>query len=321
MRLVVHGISFAAIVMCLMVAPNTGAQTPAAVTPSQDTVEEITVLGLRDKIINDFVRSYARPVPSGLHQLARWKSAVCPRTYGLVSFQRELINRRIRSAAESVGAGPTPKDGCKPNVWVYFETGPQKTMDRVRKEGPWLLGFHYASQAKELATVRHTVQAWYATQTEDLLGKARNDDGGLTHSSSCTSIQTAGPLPCFQDSGAEFNNSSGSLLGSGGRSLFSTVLIVIDANKIKGVPIAAIADYVAMLALAQTDKFDECRVLPSISNLFAADCAADRKSQVLTNIDLAYLRGLYQMNPRVGPHAQNSGLVFQMKKNLSAPAP
>jgi len=259
MRLI-HGLSLAAVATVLILAPRAGAQTPTA-TPPQDTVEEITVLGLRDKIINDFVRSYARPVPSGLHQFARWKSAVCPRTEGVASFQASLIANRIISVADNVGVGGKPKDGCQPNVWVFFSSEPQKIMDEIREKGSWLLGFHYQNQAKQVATISHVAQAWYATMTEDLRGKTTNDDGGRSTRSTCTNLSGTS---CFQDEAGPFISGTGSLLGTGGRSLFSSVLIVIDSNKIKGVPIAAIADYVAMLALAQTDKFDECRVLPSI---------------------------------------------------------
>ena len=53
------------------------------------------------------------------------------------------------------------------------------------------------------------------------------------------------------------------------------------------------ADYIAMLALAEIDKPEVCGDLPSILNLLAADCA--QKPGAMTPADAAFLRGLAQL--------------------------
>jgi len=56
----------------------------------------------------------------------------------------------------------------------------------------------------------------------------------------------------------------------------------------------AIADYVAMLTLSQTDAFATCRQMPSITNLLMPDCDASLKTEGLSDADLAFLRGVYK---------------------------
>jgi hypothetical protein len=92
------------------------------------------------------------------------------------------------------------------------------------------------------------------------------------------------------------NTVKGSRTNNGFRSEFMVVTVIVDINKIADIEIGPVADYIAMLALAQTKISNTCRSVPSIFNLFAPDCDGGRKAKALTEYDLAYLRGLYQMD-------------------------
>ena len=59
-----------------------------------------------------------------------------------------------------------------------------------------------------------------------------------------------------------------------------------------GYPVDAVADYVAMVTLAQIDPQAQTRDYPTILNLFAED--PDNASFEMTNWDIAYLHGLYR---------------------------
>src|SRR4029077_20420062 len=84
-------------------------------------------------------------------------------------------------------------------------------------------------------------------------------------------------------------------------------LIVADTGKIVGEPIGAIADYLAMLTLAQASTSADCGELPSILDRTQPSCPADRKPQSLTIADKAYLEGLYQMDEfSFGPHQRST---------------
>ena len=70
--------------------------------------------------------------------------------------------------------------------------------------------------------------------------------------------------------------------------LFRTV-VILDVDQVSGVSAAQLADYVAMVTLAQIDPDAETGGYASILNLFGTGDAAPG----LTEWDRAYLTGLY----------------------------
>src|SRR6202008_969361 len=86
-----------------------------------------------------------------------------------------------------------------------------------------------------------------------------------------------------------------SLIANGQKSEFYNVLIVADSTKVATIALRPLADYVAMLALAQTQPSDACQELPTIANLLAPDCGAAAIPGALTDVDIAYLKALYDM--------------------------
>ena len=60
------------------------------------------------------------------------------------------------------------------------------------------------------------------------------------------------------------------------------VTIVADAGKIAGMHLGALADYFTMLALSQTDSFDACQELPSITTLMSPDCPGSGLTEALS---------------------------------------
>ncbi len=280
--------------------------TPAvsADAPASKIIEEITVYGEKEKVVRDFVGSYAAPVPSLIGQMARWRVGICPVTTGLSPEFSTFITRRLKEVAALVGAGVDAKEPCKTNVQIIFAPQPQALMDAVRKQASWLLGFHYLAQAKDLAAFKHPIQSWYATGTTDLNGTLTPDN---------TSFGNCGSWGLADACSATVK---GSRLGKGFRSEFMVVTIVIDMSRVADLEIGPLADYIAMLALAQTKSFDECRDLPSISNLLTADCDAGKKAKALTVADIAYLRAVYQMNMDAPGGLQKIDLANWMMRNL-----
>jgi hypothetical protein len=91
---------------------------------------------------------------------------------------------------------------------------------------------------------------------------------------------------------------AGSHMTHGLQSEFLHVLIVVDTNKVKRYSVQTVSDYIALLSLTRIAFPDACSTLPSILDLFAADCATTPLE--LTLSDIAYLRGLY------GAHLDNN---------------
>ncbi|HEX4026003.1 MAG TPA: hypothetical protein VHX18_00180 [Rhizomicrobium sp.] len=310
----------------LMLPPAAMAQTAPGDTPQKPSapLESITVIATRpsEAVIDHFIFSRAAPARV-TGKLARWKKGICPQTIGLGPRFAKYVSDRIREVAAAVSA---PVDGdvsCKPNIEVVFTTAPQGLLDNVRKSQPVFLGYHdNGDQADALAKVTHAMQSWYTTATDDMRGRPEVDSGasgGMTINIQPIQVPGGGiqgptgtltlTLPH-----ASAQTVTGSRLGDGLSTELYNVLIVAEPAKLMTYEIGTLADYAAMLALAQPSALDSCEELPSISNLLAKDCAA--ATDHLTDGDLAYLRSLYRMGTADTLAMQRDTIRFQMEKTL-----
>ena len=289
--------------------PAAAADPPAAKSPST-TVEGVTVQAPKksyDRQIHDFVASSDAQTRIG--QLPRWTDKICPHTIGMTPEFDEFVSNRILAVAVKVHAPFGDRRSCKPNLLIVFTPEPQAMLDQVLKERPSTVGFHYTQgEAKQLARVTHPIQAWYATETEDLKGRVTPDDPDFDWT----------PTQNPDDILANATAAEGSRLRSGLQSRFSSVLVVADTTKVLGRPIGALADYIAVLALAQAKALDGCRDLPSITNLFSTDCPQPQTPGEATAADLAFLRGLYSTNATLFGDIQQLAIASEMKRSLKS---
>jgi hypothetical protein len=286
-------------------APDQPAAATSTPTQGSSTVDTLTVLAPQAEqeklptLVNRFVEAHS--ATSRIDQLSRWAGPVCPQTGGLSTPFDASVTARIKSVAASVGAPvdkhPNRNFPCKTNLLIVFTTTPQTLMDDVRKHHPQMLGFHYAAQAQRLATVNYPIQAWYMTGTAPEGGNVEIDDEFHR-------------LP---------DGSAGSRLTSRISSQFMGVLVVIDANKIVGHQIGAIADSAAMLSLAHASQVKGCSELPTILDFLNPDCPAAADPPGLTRYDVAYLKGLYSINPEEHLSAQRSEIGSRILREVAAP--
>ena len=274
-------------------------------------VETVVVTGQKDadQAVHDFIQSYAKPTPL-MGKMARWSrgAPLCPNATGLTPEFDAFIITRIRQVAELVGAPLQANLFCKPNMAVLFTTKPQAVLDVVRAEKPALVGYHSVAQMEAMTRITHPVQAWYATATRDYNGFLRLDDAQAFDD--C--VLTYGLMSCSAAS-------MGTRVKDGIHSEIAAVTVVADMTKITGLPIGALADYIAMLALSQTQTFESCLPLASIANLLTANCDAN-KAQGLTDADLAFLKALYDIDPDVLGNFQTSEVSKEMRDNLAEAA-
>jgi hypothetical protein len=76
---------------------------------------------------------------------------------------------------------------------------------------------------------------------------------------------------------------------------FGSILVIVDLRRTHGANLGLLADYAAMMALAEprTGALDRCQALPSVIDLYAAACPGRAAPQGLTLADNAYLTALY----------------------------
>jgi hypothetical protein len=216
---------------------------------------------------------------------------VCPEVKNLPAGFSAFISARIKAIAKSVGA-PT-KEACKPNIEIIFTAQPQIVMDRVAKDAPILLGYHFVHSTVAAAKVTRPIQAWYITATGNAMETYIDD-------------------PYHGTPGG----AAGSRLSHGLRSVFSHILVLADTDKVAGYPVGPVADYIAMLVLSQAQAQDDCAELPSILDLMSPNCAGPDKPQSLTIADKAYLEGLYSMNSTLIGSLQKSSVIEHMVQSL-----
>ena len=229
------------------------------------------------------IRSFVDAFATSTHmtgKVARWEEPVCPVMTGQKPNVSAFVAQHLLAVAAAVGAPVNTDKGCTPNIEIVFTTAPQALLDNVRQHDADYIGYAPSNSVLEkLATVTHPIQAWYATGVRDLRGRYTIDSGRDR------GVMTA----------ANTGRVTGTHLNDGQRSIIHHVLIVADPAKLQGQEIVPLSDYIALLALAQIGSLDDCRPLPSIANMLVPAC--ERKATSITANDLAYLHGLYGMNP------------------------
>lgn len=303
----------------LLIALAVGA---AGAQPSR--TESVTVTGTRAReVLDSFVHGFAAPTRM-TGKLARWEDGICPIVAGLPPQFSAYIATRMKDVAAKVGAPVNERARCRPNIEVAFTDAPQLFIDKVRSINPVLLGYSdNEAQLKALATVSRPIQAWYTTQTKDLRGKGEVDRArrqGMT-------VEMPMPPPCmgkctftitYPDAHAW--EATGSRLGDGLRSSLYHVIIVAQPTRLVEQEMGALADTIAMVALAQIPAPENCQPLPSIVNLLAKDCAAGL-ANALTASDIGYLRGLYRISADRTLGVQESQIAYQMEQSLKEETP
>jgi hypothetical protein len=310
-----YAIRLPALVLVWALVPGPGAYAQAA-KPAGDAeppIETVTVTGQKQSplvTIHNFVSTFAVTSPiAGV--ITRWREAICPGTIGLTAQFNDTVTARLRKVAEMVGA-KLKGAPCKPNIIITFTSEPEALLTAAKERNPYILG----TGASRNYAMTHSIQAWYGTATVDLRGNVTpdTDDLGMTNPPG----KGFGMLPMAGVGGVPTMAREGSLIRDGMGSTFSSVFIVVDLKKVRDAPLSAIADYVTMLALAQTEAYDSCEPLTSISNLMAGSCAAEKKSAAMTPSDIAFLRGIYKTDIGASSLQQQANIASEMESAVPA---
>jgi hypothetical protein len=209
----------------------------------------------------------------------------------------KFLAQEIRDIAARIGAPVNGRASCRPNIEIVFTTVPQALVENIRVHNRVYLGYRASSrQSDALAVVSRPIQSWYLTATLDMNNEPHIDTR--------------------QGFGYYSTAVTGSRLSNGLHSGLNHVIIVADPTRLADHEIGALADYIAMLALAQPNDLDDCEVLPSIMNLLARNCAGAGAARAISDSDLGYLRGVYHMPADGSLNIQQDAIAYQMKKTL-----
>ena len=272
----IRGSLLAAGALCVALAFGASTQVAAA----EDTV--IVVTGRTPEATQRFIEQVS-VAPATAEQLARWDHSICTAIAGLPQRQAEFIADRIAQRANAVGLAPGAP-GCVPNVSVIVTAESDQAAQRMFAENGALFAFQQSSNVttldqSSLNDFLHTPRAvrwWHVAERMSADGMALRGDasqGGLMNAPSA--------------------RSAGSRLQSDTRQDLNRAIIIVDARRVGSVQLAALADYISMVALAQINPNAEVRGYPTILSLFSQRSASDPAPTAMTEWDIGFLDGLY----------------------------
>jgi hypothetical protein len=249
------------------------------------TIEAEREHALRLKV-DRFVTSVAiQPWGDALY---RWMKPVCPLVAGLPKSQGEFVLARITEAANDAHA-PLAGRMCQPNLFVVAIGGDPNPLLKAWWTHDRLM---YNFRTQGIEAVQHfihstrPIRVWYNTHV------GCNDDAAAT--STLAYIIMAGvyhagqsPMGCEAALGSH-------IAGMSTGSDISSAIIVVDGRQMKNVDLGQMADYIALVGLADLRLDADFTPMPSILELFGHGTPP----RALTRWDRALLYALYNTSHR-----------------------
>ena len=313
------------------------AQPAAPAAPAEPETVKVQAAAMPDAVVTGFVKTFTAPsVLSG--KIPRWFTGICLKTQGLPRELSDAVTMRILEVARMVGA-PVQEQPCNLNTVVIFDSDPQGVMDDIAANHAELLGPHDPAQVKELSKVRFPVQAWYATETQD--DKGINVVDSKNQSALCDSIDTTTMVGATGNlAGGGFRSDptrlsqvtkdmqqycghrydTGSRLRDGIHSHIVAVTAVASMDAVRYHELAAVADYLALVILSQTQAFERCEKMETVANLLVPRCDLDSRVTGLMPGDIAFLKALYKADTGGNLVAQQASITAEMKKLVASEA-
>jgi len=269
------------------------ADPPSAMPPAEpDRQPDVIIRAQREALerrMGGFVRRITQDPRFYDESIPRWRAPVCFAVAGLPTREGSFVLARLSQIARSVGAR-IARRGCEYNFYVVFTPEPDKMLKqayrlhrRLFDEDAGLPAIHrFLSPSKPQA-----VRVWHNASAVSKDGRPLDVDAA------CGSVAVGGhpvPISCqyFPSRITRYD-----VFG------FSLALVVIDTTFPQGVKLGQVADFAAMVGLADIDLDADIGDAPSILRLFAASPHAPPSG--LSSWDQAFLSALY--------HADQSSLT------------
>lgn len=290
----------AAVLLAAGVAGATSSDPAGAKTKAND-VSGVTVTAPErpNPLVNpasQFVRQHL-PQNAYSEQYPRFRDDICVKVVGLPAEFDSFIAARMVELAHQVKAPVSSAADCTPNVNVIFTPKPQAQLSDIANRRDVLLGFRFHSQFKQIATFKPPIEAWYVTRTRDKSGEGF--------------LEIDNSIPYNQPGGQKPSGRADSRLGNGLSAEVVHTLILADAK------IGAIADYIAVLALARWQGLERCNVkVSTILNLLADGCEVEGPVDTATPADISLLAALYAVDARESGSQQRMAIAERMDAAL-----
>lgn len=280
------------------------------VTQSRIADETVIVQGLRlgeiefdlPRYVIEFIEEAA--AQSRGRGFARWHRSFCVGVQNLADEPAQYIIDRVSAQALEVGLEPG-EPGCNPDSIIIFSTNAEEMASMMVESEPRVFrpvggdaGTELGREAlNNFISTESTVRWWHVSLPVD----ARHGNPAIeVPNGFCTGMHC---YPTFWVLGP-------SRLHSGVVDELKYVIIIVDATKLAGTSWRQLADYLALVSLAQINPEADPQSFDTILNLFSNPAAYSG----LTEWDESYLQSLYAFDQRRNIRLQRNEIVSRIVK-------
>ncbi len=269
-----------------------------------DPLQEVTVTAQREKLekrITAFVNTITGPLFEG--GLPLWGRPVCTVVSGLEREQVEFVVGRVSDIARTGGV-PLAGKQCLPNLYILVNSRPQELLRTMAKRN---FGFTFGTSVEPMdgtpIVPSHVTIDEFISKPGPVRVLYRDAPTAAYGVRPIVKVAKVGPITYSGDTWA----------GNSGWYVFR-VFVIIDASQLQGVTLGQLADYAALVGLAEIKPADSLADAPTILQLFNGTTAAPAG---MTDWDRAFLRSLYSTPPH--KPAQQRWHVAQAMTNEIVP--
>lgn len=272
-------------------------QDPARDAASGDAaqLEDVVVEAERLRaVVQSFVGEVAAPASS--RGPARWNGPVCIGVINLRGDIAQYIVDRTSDVARELGL-TAGEPGCGPNVIIIATDDGRAVADGIvgARRGAFRPGGSGMTRSLqvlgEFRTSEAPIRWWHISAPVD------SETGEL-----------ATRLPGYE--APQISVSRASRIRTDIRDDLLKAIIVVDVTKVAALSLSQLADYCALVALAQVDPKADVSAFDTVLNVFI-----DPDVPGLTSWDMDYLNALYSVEQNsVGANARGSEIVGQMTR-------
>lgn len=286
-----------------LVASQALAQAPA----SSELSDEVVVTAIRPAQMRNFVRQLAEPGKQD--QMSRWDGRVCAGVVGVQTRAAQALIDQITLRALSIGL-EGGKPGCRANVLVIVTPNAATFTPAFVEQNKQFFSYSEGNgnalgrdAMAAFAGSANPVRWWHVSQTVT--------DHGQVMGQSDATVGGDGDFSNAQI--ARVTNAG--RLRAGTRQEFNRVIIIVDSTAIAGKPFPAVADYIAMVSLAQIRADAAYAGMDTVLNLFSPPADGEAAPAGWTAWDKAYVEGLYGA-PRYARNArqQQSAIIGRVER-------
>ncbi len=278
------------------------ARAPAQQAATQSN-DNIVVTGQTRDAARERAQAFIRAtgVAAGDVPATRWEDPVCFKVMGLAPRQTKQVLDRVRKVATEAGvllAG----ERCRSNAVISFVKDGAALVRDLSNQSPSLLGQLAHDKRDALRNGAQPIRWWYKSELAGL-GK-RGSSAGMPNAL----MGDHGNVPTHGDTDS-LSQYTSSLISTQTMRVLRSATVVVDATKLQGRPLDAVAAFAAMVALAEI-KDDATNTPGTILGMFGANpVVLDLSEQ-----DRNFLAGVYHLRLDRSARQHRGSLVAEMTK-------